>query len=71
MKGAIVSTCATCGRPAHLCCAVCGRTNCQACLDEDERVCKQCQAAAKKGSHPLVAGPPSRKVRPPVHRGAP
>lgn len=65
MKAAIVSTCARCGRPAHLRCVVCGRTACQGCLDEDERVCKDCQAADKKGGHPLTGGPPSRKAHAP------
>lgn len=64
MKSSLVSPCYRCGRPAHLRCAVCARTACRSCLDEDERLCRDCSKAAGKGAAPSAAGhPPSRRAR--------
>ena len=62
MKALIVTSCARCGSPAHLRCVVCGRTICRGCLDEDERLCHDCEADRKKGGRQMTGHPPSRKA---------
>ena len=59
----LVGSCARCGAPATLRCAMCARTVCRNCLDEDERFCPDCVEIRKKtkgsAGPPL---PPSRRI---------
>lgn len=63
----LVGSCAQCGAPATLRCAMCGRTLCRLHLDADERLCPDCLKIHRRQKGPTgVPLPPShRTVRDP------